>query len=270
MATVNLSPLFNGQTVFGPTGLPLAGGQIYTYQAGSSTPLTTYTTFNGNIANTNPIILGSDGKLPQEVWLQYGYSYKFIVEDANSVIIDTYDNIAGIITQIPAAVPTIPSGCIVIWSGSVGSVPSGWNLCDGTNGTPDLRNSFILGAGNSYTVGQTGGSTDAIVVTHTHTATSSVSDPGHNHSVNFNDPGHNHLSNAVGLTQSNINWVGAGGGGYNNQNNTYTGNAQTGISVSNNPASTGITVGTSNAYAGQSGAGANMPPYFALAYIMKL
>ena len=96
MASVNLSPLFNGQTLFDSTGLPLAGGQIYTYQAGSSTPLATYTTVNGTIANANPIILGSDGKLPQELWLQYGFSYKFVVQDSNNVLINTYDNIAEI------------------------------------------------------------------------------------------------------------------------------------------------------------------------------
>ena len=115
MATVNLSPLFNGQTIFGPTGLPLAGGQIFTYQAGSSTPLSTYTTINGNIVQTNPIILGTDGKLAQELWLQSGYSYKFDLEDANNNLINTYDNIAGILTQIPSTSPTLPSGVILIW-----------------------------------------------------------------------------------------------------------------------------------------------------------
>ena len=98
MTTVNLSPLFNGQTLFGATGLPLSGGQVFTYQAGSSTPLATYTTVNGNIANANPIVLGSDGKLPNELWLQYGYSYKFVVEDSNNNLVDTYDNIAGLRT----------------------------------------------------------------------------------------------------------------------------------------------------------------------------
>jgi len=58
----------------------------------------------------------------------------------------------------------IPSGVIVMWSGSITSIPSGWALCDGTNGTPDLRNEFIIGAGSSYAVGSIGGSS-----THTHT-----------------------------------------------------------------------------------------------------
>jgi ribonuclease BN (tRNA processing enzyme) len=242
MATVNLSPLFNGVTNFDSTGTVLAGGLIYTYQAGSSTPLATYTTVNGTIANTNPIVLGTDGKLPQELWLQSGYSYKFILETASNVIVQTYDNIAGILTQIPTASPTIPSGCIIIWSGSTGSIPSGYLLCDGTNGTPDLRNSFVLGAGNSYTVGQTGGSTDAIVVSHTHTAT--VTDPGHFHVQNYGGG----TSSPAGLT--------APSGTPISTSSSNTNSATTGISVANS------TTGTS-------GTNANMPPYYALAYIMK-
>ena len=243
MASVNLSPLFNGQTLFGPTALPLDGGQIFTYQAGSSTPLTTYTTIDGNIPNQNPIILGTDGKLPQELWLQSGYSYKFVVQDSANNIVDTYDNIAGILTQIPTSSPALPSGCILIWSGSTGSIPSGYLICDGTNGTPDLRNSFVLGAGNSYTVGQTGGSADAIVVSHTHTATSTVTDPGHVHGL----PGSLQLLGTAGSV------------------NTFVS-----ISSSNtNSATTGITVATSNASTGTSGTGKNLPPYYALAYIMK-
>ena len=53
----------------------------------------------------------------------------------------------------------VPSGIIVIWSGSVDSIPEGWALCDGTNGTPDLRNRFVVGAGNRYALGAAGGST---------------------------------------------------------------------------------------------------------------
>jgi len=234
MATVNLSPLFNGQTMFNGA-LPLAGGQIYCYQAGSSTPLATYTTSSGTIANPNPVVLGSTGKLPSEMWLQSGYSYKFVLQDASNVTINTYDNIAGIITSIPTSNTTLPAGCIIIWSGSTGSIPSGFVICDGTNGTPDLRNSFVLGAGNSYTVGQTGGSTDAIVVSHTHT----VTDPGHLHNIASSGSG----------TIANDSPVGATGA-----STATTASATTGISLVS---------------AGTSGTNANMPPYYALAYIQK-
>jgi hypothetical protein len=244
MATVNLSPLFNGVTNFDALGNILAGGQLFTYQAGSSTPLATYTTVNGTIANANPIILGADGKLPQEMWLLYGYSYKFVLETANSVLVNTYDNVAGLLTTIPLTTPSVPSGCILIWSGSVGSIPSGFVICDGNNGTPDLRNSFILGAGNSYTVGQTGGSTDSILPAHTHTATSTVTDPGHNHAIPYTP-----------------NLTGGGSGGPDLNGNTQSKNTNT--------ASTGITVATTNQASGVSPTGGNMPPYYALAYIQK-
>ena len=238
MATVNLSPLFNGITNFESLGNILAGGQLFTYQAGSSTPLATYTTVNGTIANANPIVLGTDGKIPSELWLQAGYAYKFVLQTATNTAVATYDNISGILTTIPTATPSIPSGCILLWSGSTGSIPSGFVLCDGTNGTPDLRNSFIIGAGNSYTVGQTGGSADAIVVSHTHTAT--VTDPGHFHSI-----GYSASTFSPGGTGSLI----QGG-------TTGTDTKTTGISVANS--TTGV-----------SGTNANLPPYYALAYIQK-
>lgn len=54
--------------------------------------------------------------------------------------------------------PDLPVGTIVPWSGSIGSIPAAWSLCDGTNGTPDLRDRFMVGAGDTYTPGDTGGS----------------------------------------------------------------------------------------------------------------
>lgn len=74
------------------------------------------------------------------------------------------------------AVDPIPSGVILMWSGSTGTIPTGWLLCDGTNGTPNLRDRFVVGAGSSYSVGDTGG---AVTVTtggiggHTHTGITS-------------------------------------------------------------------------------------------------
>jgi hypothetical protein len=157
---VNLSPIGNGFQFFTNTGIPLNGGYIYTYQAGSSTPLTTYTTSAGTTANTNPIQLGTSGRPPQEIWLTEGFSYKFVLTDSGNVQIATYDNLYGILGT-SAAVTPIPSGAIVMWSGSIGSIPSGYYLCDGQNGTPDLRDRFVVGAGNTYAVGNTGGFTSA-------------------------------------------------------------------------------------------------------------
>jgi hypothetical protein len=136
----------------------------------------------------------------------------------------------------------IPSGGIIMWSGSIASIPSGWFLCNGANSTPDLRDRFVVGAGTTYAVAATGGSADAIVVSHGHTATSTVTDPGHFHSVSGAGNG-----KADG---------GNGGAWYNGSTNTSTN-------------VTGITVATTNALTGSSGTNANLPPYYALAYIMK-
>ena len=238
MASVLLSPVGVGQQYFDNNGVPLAGGLIYTYQAGTSTPLATYTDNGGTVANANPIVLDSAGRVPYEIWMFTGYSYKFVIQSATATSIQTLDNLYPILQNAPTSAPAIPSGGIILWSGSTGSVPSGWYLCDGTNGTPDLRNSFIVGAGNTYAVGATGGTADAIVVSHTHT----VIDPGHSH-------------NAFGSNQFLVN-----GGGTNGA----TGTGATFFSTTAS-ATTGIT----NQSTGVSGTNQNLPPYYALAYIQK-
>lgn len=136
---------------------------------------------------------------------------------------------------------TVPQGLISLWYGSILTIPSGWAICDGANGTPDLRDRFVVGAGTSYAVGATGGSKDAVVVSHTHSATSTVTDPGHSHA--------NSGSTSIGAYPYTTLVAKAG--------NTST-------------ATTGITVATTVASAGVSGTNANLPPYYALAYIMKL
>jgi hypothetical protein len=238
---VNLSPIGNGQQFFDNTGLPLNGGLIYTYQAGSTTPLATYTDINGTVANSNPIVLDSSGRPPSQVWLTYGFNYKFVVQTSAAVTIGTYDNIYGIIGVAGTSTgTTIPTGMISLWYGSIGSVPVGWYLCDGTNGTPDLRDRFVVGAGTTYSVGVTGGSANAVLVSHTHTAT--VTDPGHIHQQKGNGnlvPG--------GGSQIPLGAI---------LSASYTASATTGITVANTTE-------------GVSGTNANLPPYYALAYVMK-
>lgn len=97
--TVNLSAFAGaGAQFFDDNGNPLAGGKIYSYQAGLTTPQTTYTTSAGNFAHSNPIILDSTGRVPAggEIWLTNGQSYKFVVNDSANNLIGTYDNIDGI------------------------------------------------------------------------------------------------------------------------------------------------------------------------------
>jgi hypothetical protein len=243
--SVNLSPVGNGFQFFTNNGEPLVGGKLDTYQAGSTTPLTTFTDSSGLIANTNPIILGTDGRPPDTIWLSEGFFYKFVLSDANNVQIQVYDNLYGIIGTSPAAATPIPTGAILLWSGSIGSIPAGFVLCNGNNSTPDLRDRFIVGAGSTYAVDATGGSADATLPTHTHTATSTVTDPGHLHSIGFFQDNGNTGTNPYGSVST------------------------TSFSVNTATAVTGITVATTNANAGVSGTNANLPPYYALCYIMK-
>jgi hypothetical protein len=246
MASVLLSPYGNGQQFFDDNGVPLAGGLIYTYQAGSSTPLATYTTNGGTIANANPIVLDASGRTPQQIWLLTGFSYKFVLQNSDGVLIQTLDNIYPILQNAPASAPAVPSGGIILWSGSTGSIPATWFLCDGTNGTPDLRNSFIVGAGSTYAVNATGGTADAVVVSHTHsaTSTSTVTDPGHRHTIQPSTEGSGGSAGFNGAF-----WAGG-----------FTGTSVTGITVA---------TATTNSSTGVSGTNANLPPYYALAYIMK-
>lgn len=242
---VNLSPIGNGFQFFTTTGLPLAGGKIYTYQAGSSTPLATYTDNTATVANANPIVLGSDGRPADEIWLTYGYNYKFVLKTADDSTIQTYDNLYGIIGVQPTTGATIPAGLISMWSGSIGSIPSGWYLCDGSNGTPNLTDRFIIGAGLTYAVNGTGGASSVTLTTnnlpaHTHTAT--VTDPGHLHS----DTGTQQGFGSTSGPDSNQAWSGT--------HNTAT--ATTGISVTNDSTGSGTSFSVLN-------------PYYALAFIQK-
>jgi microcystin-dependent protein len=144
------------------------------------------------------------------------------------------------VSQLLALQSGVPAGFIGLWSGAANAIPTGWLLCNGANGTPNLVDRFVVGAGTSTpAVGATGGSKDAIVVSHTHT----VTDPGHRHTI----PLYSGM-----FTGSNV-------------KNTSTSSQQGTQTPGTNSATTGITI----AAEGSSGVNANMPPYYALCYIMK-
>lgn len=256
---VNLSPIGNGFQFFDNNGAPLNAGKIYTYQAGSSTPLATYTSSSGLTANANPIILGTSGRPPNDIWLTEGYFYKFILKDSSDVTIQTYDNLYGIIGATPPAATPIPAGGIFLWSGSIGSIPAGYVLCNGSNGTPDLRDRFVVGAGSTYSVDATGGSANAIVVTHTHTFSETTSViAAHNHLSYVCDDSATPFYNATAVS-------GLGTGGVNQG----TGEARNYTSTTSDAGSHSHTVSGTTSSAGNSGTNANLPPYYALCYIMK-
>ena len=168
----------------------------------------------------------------------------------------------------------IPTGVITLWSGSTETIPSNWALCNGANGTPDLRNRFVVGAGSTYAVDATGGSADAIAVTHSHTA-STNSTGAHTHSLSgsTNTTGnHKHTySNLQGTTTS----FGGGGTFDPKDKGDITKNTSTignhSHTISGTAASKGNHTHTVTvASGGASGTNKNLPPYYALAYIMKI
>ena len=103
MPTVTLSIVAGAAAqMFDNNGVPLSGGKFYTYQAGTSTPLTTYTSSSGATAHANPIVLDAAGRVPGgEIWLNYAYRYKFVLKTSDDVLIATYDNIGGSFNASP-------------------------------------------------------------------------------------------------------------------------------------------------------------------------
>jgi len=165
----------------------------------------------------------------------------------------------------------VPSGAILMWSGTIATIPSGWYLCDGTNGTPNLTNKFIIGAdaddggvAKTSVTGsatQTGGSKDAIVVSHTHTT---QSNGAHQHYVATDAYVASNTSGISDVTSSN--YVANRTSGATDWAYAYraTGSAANIGLTSSNGAHTHTVDST-----GSSGTNANLSPYFALAYIMK-
>ena len=150
-----------------------------------------------------------------------------------------------------AVAASFPSGGIIMWSGSIAAIPSGWVICDGTNSTPDLRDRFIVGAGSSYAVAAAGGSANATLVAHSHSGS---------------------ISGSTG---------GAGGHSHNITLSSQTGAGTQPLGATNNSAGTGSTQAVGDhshsfsgsfttSSAGSSATNANLPPYYALAYIMKV
>lgn len=160
----------------------------------------------------------------------------------------------------------VPSGLISMWSGTIASIPSGWVLCNGSNSTPDLRNRFIIGAhsdnvgvANTTVTGSStlsGGSKDAVVVAHTHTATTdstSITGVITGISQTFNDNG-----SVTGVFTKQTGYL-LDGGPFE-----YTSRNSGQVTMDASHTHTLTTAST-----GSSGTNANLPPYYALAFIMK-
>jgi hypothetical protein len=124
MPTVTLSIFAGvGAQLFDNNGDPLSGGKLFTYEAGSTIPLTSYTSSSGLTPHTNPIILDAAGRLPSgELWLDYNKQYKIIVRTSTDVLIATYDNIGGSFNTSPIVVAFMGIGTQTVFL--LPSIPS--------------------------------------------------------------------------------------------------------------------------------------------------
>jgi len=125
----------------------------------------------------------------------------------------------------------VPEGVISMWSGSISDIPDGWTLCDGTDGAPDLTNRFVVGAGDEYSVDDTGGEKEVQLT--------EDEMPEHSHGYHDSGSGNSSARNSSAITSS-------GGHSGDSWSNSNIGDAGGGESHE------------------------NRPPYYALAYIMKL
>ena len=136
----------------------------------------------------------------------------------------------------------IPIGGIILWSGTIANIPANWHLCDGTNGTPNLQDNFVIGAGNSYAVNATGGNAN-----HSHT-TPPLTVPGLTFSGSTDAAGSSNETQYAAVNGCCGNECSTPG-----HSHAYTG-----------------TTGTGSIAANSTGAASSLPPYYALAYIMRI
>ena len=109
--SVNLSYLGGaGWQFFDNNGIMLSGGLLYTYAAGTTTPLTSYTSYTGVTPNTNPIVLDSAGRVSEQIWIDVNTDAKFVLKTAAGVDIWTKDNIPSFSSASAADIEFIAAG----------------------------------------------------------------------------------------------------------------------------------------------------------------
>jgi len=159
------------------------------------------------------------------------------------------------VVNLPNIPDPIPSGIIVMWKGAVNQIPAGWALCDGNNGTPDLRDRFVVGAGNSYAVGANAGNTS-----HSHT----INDHSHLAPDHLHTIAHDHYVSRVNNGSYWSDWGSGLDTGGNYAGYTY------GSQTNNSSGASDRSMQTGEATDRGMDSRSNLPPYYALAYIMKL
>mgnify|MGYP003973918019 CR=1 FL=1 len=165
--------------------------------------------------------------------------------------------------EVGTAVGNVPIGAITLWMGL--TAPANWAICDGTNGTPDMRGLLPIGQSGSYALNTTGGSADAIAVSHTHTA-SSNSTGAHTHSTTA--AGNHAHTIATASTQGKYEKQGYNSTCYDGKTSASTNTTGNHSHTANSAGAHAHTI-TVNA-GGAAGTGKNLPPYRAVNYIMRI
>ena len=192
----------------------------------------------------------------------------------------TFPNVSGPVTATQAQLnSSFPAGIIAMWSGSLIALPSGWALCDGTGGTPNLRDRFIVGAGSAYAVGALGGSlVTGAGGTHTHTEASAG---GHDHGAVTGGtalsiaqmPAHDHTWSGTSTSEDNNYTAGTKylkeGSLANNVAFTET-TSSVGSGATHTHSITAEAAHSHSINSVGDHTHSILPPYFALAYIIKL
>jgi hypothetical protein len=169
------------------------------------------------------------------------------------------------LASVPYAMTAgVPKGLISMWSGSADSIPKGWALCDGNNGTPDLRDRFVVGAGSLYAKGAAGG-TVVKDLSHTHVT--------RDHTLTIEEmPSHTHIQDAHSHA---TNMSNEDGGGASYQGRTGTGSIDLWLgTTSATPTNQNTGGGSAHNHGSTELSGSSsqdiLPPYYALCFIMKL
>jgi microcystin-dependent protein len=179
----------------------------------------------------------------------------------NDLTITTDDIANNTVTtsKIDFGTALVPLGGIIMWSGT--TIPTGWALCNGSNGTPNLQDRFIVGAGSDrYAVGATGGSANATLVSHNHTGTTGGVSVDHYHIF----PGDDQLAFANGVAG----WSALSNGSFGYD--AVSGNRGGGQLWRTSGISENHVHGFGTSAEGSSATNANLPPYYALAFIMRV
>ncbi len=260
---------------------PTGGNNIFrvssdfTSQSGNNSAFQTEFTFTDHLVNTSGIKFNSKISLGTFTLMQASYNAATVMtlksngnmglgytSPSKRLEVNGEIEVSGSITADKFNGNGItPIGGIVMWSGSIANIPSGWALCDGSNGTPNLKDRFLVGSGNSYNTGDIGGESEVVL--------SEAELPSHNHTGTTNNTGsHTHKVARSDMDNNGSNSIAwKSDDGYYEEYDFYGHSSTANWGKTNATGSHSHTLNISSN--GNNVAHENKPPYYALAFIMR-